>query len=436
MKIKEMRDRALACVNEAQGIQDKAAGRALSADELSQIKAKLDEADKLNAEAKALEDAESVTARLAAAKAQPAGRAVRPEPVTAPAVQASRIDGGADHRADRPWESFGHMAQAVRDVYLGRGMDVRLNAAVVPATESVGSEGGFLVPPDTRTQIVQKVFAEDSLAGQVDSLAIGSNSIELPVDTTTQWGTRGIQVYWEGEGAALKDSKWDFDRFQARASKISAFVATTDELLEDTTALSGYLSTKVPEKIDYKLTDAILNGSGVGQPLGMLKSAFKVAVPKENAQVADTIVKANIDKMWSTMYAPFRKRGIWIINQDCEPQLDAMVVTSNGFPAYLPPGGLSSAPYATLKGRPVLVTEAASALGDEGDILFVDPMTYCLVTRGGLRSDVSIHFLFDTDRTAFRFVMRVGGQPWFKDPIDRAKGANKLSGVVSLAARA
>lgn len=445
MKIKEMKDRALACVGEAKAIQDKAAGRAMTADEVSQIKAKLDEADRLNAEAAALEEAEATQARLSAALSTPAGRATRPEPApqaAATGVTGHRIEAGADHRAARPWESWGHMAQAVAaaDRSHGQVMDIRLNAAVVPAYESDGADGGFLIPPEFSKTVVQKVLAEESLAGKCDSIVLSqSNAIELPVDTTTQWGSKGVQVYWDGEGSTIKDSKTDLELFQARANRVTAMVVTSGELLQDASALSGYLSSKVPTKIDYALTDKILNGTGTRQPLGMLKSAFKVAVPKETSQTADTINKTNIDKMWSAMYAPWRAGAFWMINQDCEPQLEALAITgtnSGVFPVYLPPNGVAGAPYATIKGRPVVVSEACAALGDEGDIVLINPMTYLLVKRGGLQSDVSIHFRFDTNETAFRFILRIGGQPWFNAPVTRAKGAQTLSGVVSLAARA
>jgi hypothetical protein len=50
----------------------------------------------------------------------------------------------------------------------------------------------------------------------------------------------------------------------------------------------------------------------------------------------------------------------------------------------------------------------------------------------GLRADVSIHLYFDTDHTAFRFVMRVGGQPYWSQAVPRSNSANTLSMIVTL----
>ena len=105
-------------------------------------------------------------------------------------------------------------------------------------------------------------------------------------------------------------------------------------------------------------------------------------------------------------------------------------------PAYMPPGGMSASPFATLKGRPVIYTEAANALGAVGDITFADLSAYLAVVKsGGLKTDFSIHLWFDQGLSAFRFVLRIGGRPWWNSPMARAKSANTLSPFVALAAR-
>ena len=58
-----------------------------------------------------------------------------------------------------------------------------------------------------------------------------------------------------------------------------------------------------------------------------------------------------------------------------------------------------------------------------------------MVKSGGVRSDTSIHLWFDQNATAFRFVLRMSGQPWLSAAIARASGSNTLSHFVSLAAR-
>ncbi len=73
------------------------------------------------------------------------------------------------------------------------------------------------------------------------------------------------------------------------------------------------------------------------------------------------------------------------------------------------------------------------ALGTEGDIILFDPTQYLTVLKAeGMRTDVSIHLYFDSDHTAFRFIMRVGGQSYWPAAISRQYAANTLSPIVTL----
>jgi HK97 family phage major capsid protein len=382
--------------------------------------------------------------------AQPAARRVPPQDPTASSMQASVSERSPARqfvdttlaKGTWGWRSFGEYAMAVRNAPRGK-IDPRLvaNAGPSPLTqEGSGADGGFAVPPDFRTEIVMKVMAEDSLLGRTDGQTTTSNQLTVPTDETTPWqSTGGVQAYWEGEAAQIASTKVALNSITVRAYKIAALVPVTDELLEDASSLANYLRKKTPVKFEYKINDAILNGDGVGKPKGILNSSFTVSIAKDSGQTNGTVTFGNVTRMWSSMYARWRNNAVWLINQDVEPFLQQMTIqgTNSGvFPAYLPPGGLSGSPYATLLGRPVIVTEACAAVGTPGDIIFMDPAQYLSVVKsGGMRQDVSIHLWFDYDVTAFRFIMRLGGQPWWSQQIARAKSANPLSGFVTVAQR-
>ena len=62
---------------------------------------------------------------------------------------------------------------------------------------------------------------------------------------------------------------------------------------------------------------------------------------------------------------------------------------------------------------------------------------YALATKagGGVDFAQSIHLFFDQNLTAFRWIIRAGGQPYLSAPVSPAKGANTKSHFVALAAR-
>lgn len=316
------------------------------------------------------------------------------------------------------------------------------NAPTSWGSEGTGADGGFAVPPDFRTQIVQKVMGEDSLLSRTDLMTTTSNSITVPADETTPWqSTGGIQAYWESEAGQKTQSKPNLTEKQVKANKLIALVPLTDELLADAPSMASYVNSKAPVKMDFALNNAIINGSGVGQPLGILPSAGTISVTAESGQTADTVRFENINNMWYRLYAPSRRNSVWLMNADAEAQLPYMKFvdqgSGNAVPVYMPPGGVSGSPYATLYGRPIIVSEAMPALGDAGDVILADMSQYLSVMKaGGVRSDVSIHLFFDYDITAFRFVMRVGGQPWWNAPIARTGSQSSRGFFVALGARA
>lgn len=353
--------------------------------------------------------------------------------------QRQRITGG-DRVGVKPggwgFRNMGEFAMAIHGMARGRHDPRIVNAPSTYGQEAVAADGGFAVPPDFRATIMKTVESEESLLSKTDQQFTSGNSISLPQDNATPWSSSGgIQVYWTGEGNAITPSKPQLANLECKAHKIAALVSVTDELLEDAPSMNNWINSKVPDKLVSALNDAIVNGSGIGKPLGLLSAACKITATAVSGQGAGTVVAKNISAMWTRLYAKFRSDAVWLINQDVEPQLQAMTFpgTSPAFPAYMPPGGFSQSPYATLFGRPIIPIEACQTVGTEGDVILTSLKQYMTVQKTiGVRSDMSIHLYFDTDHTAFRFIFRVGGQSYWPAAIARQNGSNTLSPIVTL----
>lgn len=342
----------------------------------------------------------------------------------------------------RGFNSFGDFARHVMIAGLkGGSVDPRLIAAAPTTygTEGVGADGGYAVPPDFRTTIENLIAGEESLLSRTRQVPTSSNNLAIPTIEATPWGTSGIQAYWEAEAAQMSQSKPAVKKVNLELNKLTALVGMTEELREDAVALSSLLPQLAAETINQKLNLAIVQGTGAGTPLGLLNAASTVSVAKESGQSADTVVYRNIVNMWARLYGPYRQNAVWLIHQDVEPQLQQMYLPtgSTGVAAYMPPGGLSTSPYATIMGRPVIPVQACETVGDVGDIILWAPDRYLTAVKsGGIRQEMSIHLWFDYDVDAFRFILRVAGQPMLSAAISPRDGSNTLSSQVTLAARA
>lgn len=321
---------------------------------------------------------------------------------------------------------------------------VRQDTTTNFASENIGADGGFLVPVDFRNQLVTKVLGEESLLSRTDQITTGSNNVTMPVDENEPWNdSAGIFCRWENEGGTKPESKIELGQKTIRLNKLVALVPVSDELLEDAPAVEGYIRRKAPEKINWKVSRAILTGTGVGQPLGILNSGSKIASAAGSGP-ADTVQFAHIAQMYGRMYAPYRSNAVWLVHPEVEASFMTMFfstipvasVPATPIPVYLPANSVNGSPFGTLLGRPVIPTQACNPIGDEGDIIFADLSQYLsLIRTGAVQTDVSIHVYFVQDLTAFRFVLRVGGMPWWNTPISPRSGSFTQSAFITLAAR-
>lgn len=340
------------------------------------------------------------------------------------------------HPNPSSFPSLGSFALAVRRAAETQDPDRRLTAAAAPTTtsqEGVGSDGGYLVPPDLRREVTSALLSEAGLLARTDRQTSTSNSFVVPTDATPPWATTGPTVTAEQEGALLGQAKAALQSRTLRLTKLQTLLPVSNELFEDGgPALGAYLRNTVASRLDFKVTDYLINGDGVQKPLGILSTPCKIMQTKEGAQGAGTITFANVQKMWSRLYSPSKSRAVWVVHSDAEAQLQGLTAPT-GAPALVYP---PDAATGYLFGRPVLVTEAAPALGTEGDISLVDPMSILTVTReGAVREDFSIHVWWDLDVSAFRFTMRLAAAQWLSAPLARYRGGSTISTVVTLESR-
>ncbi|MBW7967568.1 phage major capsid protein [Bradyrhizobium sp. BR 10261] len=334
------------------------------------------------------------------------------------------------------FHNLAEFAVAVRGAATG-SLDQRLTAAASGYQQNQGTSGeGFLVPTEYREQIWSLVFSDSSLLSYCNPEPTSSNTISIAKDETTPWGAAGVQAAWRSEGTQMVATKAAITGTILQLHELYAFVTATDEVLSDAPRLQNRITVQAARAIQWKASDAVVSGDGNGKPLGFMNSGALVTVNKESGQAASTIVNANVLKMYSRL---LRMGGVpmWLANSDVLPQLGQL--TLGNVPAWLP----NNQPFAgapdggVFLGRSMNFNEHMQSLGTLGDIALVDLSGYALATKagGGIDFAASIHLFFDQNLTAFRWVFRLGGQPYLTAPVSPAHGSNTKSHFVTLQAR-
>ncbi|MBK9166594.1 MAG: phage major capsid protein [Bryobacterales bacterium] len=351
---------------------------------------------------------------------------------------------GGSAAPESPWSDFGEFLRAAVEAGRPGGrVDERLHHVErLGLGSDIPSEGGFAVSPQFADEIWSIATESSALASRCYSwpLGPGANGLTLPVadETSRATGSRlgGIRVYRVAERGTITESAPALDQINVKLEKLAGLCYISDELLTDSVSLGQFVRQGFADEIGFTLDDEIMRGDGVAKCLGILQSSALVTVAKESGQAASTVVYDNVLKMWSRCWGRSRRNAVWLVNQDVEPQLYSMslVIGTGGAPVYLPSGGSSSEPFATLFGRPVIPVEQCSTLGTLGDIVLADLSQYLLV-RKPAKFATSMHVRFSSDEQAFRWTMRVNGQPLWKSALTPANGSNTLSPFVALAAR-
>jgi HK97 family phage major capsid protein len=355
---------------------------------------------------------------------------------TAPAAQ---VEVGRDRNEDRPFASFGEQLQAIHRAAVSRGSDFdpRLRADALGGNESVDAEGGFLVRPEFAPGIWQRTYQAAEIAPRCfDQPMTASNRLMVnAVDEDSRAnGSRygGVQTFWLGEANAPTQFTVKFRQMELIAKKLMALTYATDEQLVDGPAWAAYVDKVVPLELAFVIDDALMNGTGAGQPLGVTQSGALLTI---NRTAANQVNSADIFAMWGQCWAPSRKNAAWFINQDVERQLWDLTRGSGTAVEllYTGPGQRgNNSNYGVMMGRPVIPIEQAAALGTAGDIVLADFEQYYLARRSDVQLATSIHVQFLTDQQAFRWKLRLDGQPAWKKPLTPKNGTEVLSPFVTL----
>lgn len=355
---------------------------------------------------------------------------------------------GNNREEQKPWETLGTFAAAVMEAGTpgARSTDARLHAAASGVNQAIPSEGGFLVPPQFSSKIWDEMATDnDDLLGMTDNYSIDGESLTMNAnaETSRATGSRfgGVRGYWMNEADQITKSKPKWRAMRLEPQECGVLIYATDKSVRNSPiALGSYLDRAAREELKFLAGAAIFAGTGAGQPSGLMNSGSLITVNKETSQAAATINQLNISKMWARLHPRARAAAVWLLNVDCEPQLDTLNSTVTNVAGTENVGGYANkvfdAEKRTLKGRPIVTTEYNETLGTKGDIVLVNLGWYATGTRStGVRSDTSMHLRFDYNETAFRFMYELDGQPWLADVLTPFKGANTLSWAIALQTR-
>lgn len=396
-KIAELKAQKAGLVTQAQ-----AAAGAGKLEELTQLNVKISEVNNQIAAVEQLREA--------------SGDVAQPENSGTPQPQ--------DDKKTTPFASLGEQLRAV--MLAAKGTPDNRLAAVNEAqgvNTQTGADGAFAIQEDFAGTIIETAATTGDILSRVDSYTSGAaaNAVRFMTCDETDVSESvygGVQAFWASEAATVNASKPKFYETKIDLEKLMAFIYITDEALEDMPFMSGLLNNAMATAANRLLEGAVVDGDGVGKPLGILHAPNLVTVEKESTQ-DKKLTFQNIARMYGRILPRCKTNAVWVMHPDLAEELPFLTlpIGTGGVPVYLPPTGATGTPYATLYGKPIIETDHMAAVGKKGDIGLFDLKQYMLLRKGTVKQDMSIHVEFLTAQNCFRLQLRAGGAPKGKSAV-------------------
>ena len=318
-------------------------------------------------------------------------------------------------------------------VFSGRAHPGLVNAM----SETVSSDGGFLVPTETASKIHAVSIENELVMPRAYVQPMRSNEMKIPAmyigdHSSNLFG--GFEASYTAELGTISENSPKARSMTLSAKKLTGLIRFSSELAADCVGGFDQIVNLCGKGLSWYRDRAFLKGSGSGQPLGILNAPCLVTVDPEVGQGEATIVYENLTKMMSRMFAGSFGNSVWVVHQSAIPQLLGLTIPIGTGGSHIQVMKESNGQFSILT-RPVLFTEKTETLGSKGDILLCDFSQYVVGLRAEMRFDTSIHAHFSTDELLSRIIERHDGQPLWDSALTLADGSTKVSPFVCLAAR-
>ncbi|MEW8230363.1 MAG: phage major capsid protein [Candidatus Thiodiazotropha endolucinida] len=268
-----------------------------------------------------------------------------------------------------------------------------LNALSVGAA----TEGGNIIPEEFDTKLREIMLDLNEFRNLIEVINTGGDR-HIPLE-----GSVGSAA-WTAEAAAYNESDPSFNRVSIGAHKLTRIVKVSEELLNDAFFdVMGYLARNFGRSFHVAEEAAIVNGTGTGQPAGMIGGASAgITTASGTAITADELLD-----LYHALLRPYRKSATWVMNDDT---IKAVSKLKDGNGQYLWQPGLVAGQPDTIRGRRVVTSSAMPTIAVNAvTVLFGDLKSYTLADRGSRVMQRLNELYAANGQVGFRMYQRMDG---------------------------
>ena len=447
VNLKELKAKALALVAERKALSEKhiaaveakdaaaaEAAKALIAAkdaEIEALKAQVTEAEAHAASIKALDDFETRVRSLAEPAAN---RTIPAEPKNTRVIEQKQFEFALDYICGKSLdgEAWALMEPSWVPSKMKCGKAIRLpetmSAAILGPNyarmtgKTMYSVADATYNPSQAQSLFDREFQANllmlplpvpALMDSVNMVPSTTGSVLWPILNQTIGGETvqdfgGMAFEWRSETLAGRSGKPEteptFDQLPIQCHELCGYMEVSDALLDRSAINIEALLTELSRgNLRYTVDRAILNGTGSGQPAGIVGDPGINLVARA---AAGAVGWADLCNLENAIRPHHRAAAQYAMYYGVK---NALKLETDTFGRPLFAASTANGVYDRLASWPYVETMNLPTLGHRGDIIFGNPRNYILVVERDVTFGRSEDYRFRQNLTAFRAYTRVGG---------------------------
>lgn len=290
--------------------------------------------------------------------------------------------------------------------------------------EGQDTQGGYLAPAEMVERIIVKRPTPTRVSNYVTMMDIGRQSVTIPKVnyTSDDIYSTGIRATWTGEIPASATAHRVSDSAERMFGQLTIptytamlSIPVTMDLIEDSMVdLIGWLSDKFAETRELLVDNMILNGTGIGQPSGILVNPGAAGNPGVvvTGNASDLTVDGLIN-LTESLPEQYDDGSILVFNKTDTGRRIRLLKDSTGRPIVnygLPDSGFASGRPRDVNGYPFIWSGfMPDVAANSHPIIFGDLRGYVLVNRIGFSMQVLNELYAETNMRLLLARVRFGG---------------------------
>lgn len=261
------------------------------------------------------------------------------------------------------------------------------------------SEGGYLVPDEFESTLVDKLADENIIRTLATIITSSNGDKKIPV--VASHGAAS----WTDEESEYSEDDDTFGNVILGAHKLTSIIKVSEELINDVAFnLETYIAQEFVRRMAAAEEAAFINGDGTGKPTGFFVTGETgVTTASTTAITADEIID-----LYHSLRTPYRKNAVFITN---DSTVKAIRKLKDSTGQYLWQPGLQSGQPDTILNRPIHTTAYAPEIASGNKIMAFGDLKYYWISDRQGRTFQRLNELYAAKgQVGFRVFQRVDGK--------------------------